>query len=274
MAERVLLANATLANLRKIATRGMLHDFLYRLTNDYVQVFDDFTSPTFDTTNDWLVNGVGTEAPALVANTANGELNLVTTNTSGDSNSLYKSGRNWSPDNNCFISVRLKLPSIAAIKVEIGFTDSAASAVVGATANGSVNSLAATPTLNTGASDAVCAIMDTASGLVTPGNWRLVAAKAGVTQLLTPTVTVPALVAPVAATYQTVTVALVRNELGATDDATARLYVNGQLMGQITSAITTLANLNPYVIAVTRAAAAKTVTVDFVRIGQQRDTTA
>lgn len=272
MAERVLLANRNVRNLRKISTRGFEYDFLYALTDDIVQMNDDFLDTVINA--NWVANGVGTEAPVFVGSVANGEYSLVTSATSGDSNSFYRAGQNFSPNNNCYISARIKLPSIAGIKVEIGFTDSAATAVIGATANGSVNSLATTPTLNTGASDAVCAIMDTASGLATPGNWRMVAAKAGVTQLMTPAVTTAALAAPVAATYQTITVALVRNELGATDDATAFLYVNGVRVGQINSATTALALLNPYIIVVTRAAAAKTATLDFVRIAQQRDPTA
>lgn len=272
MAERVVLANPSVRNLKRGFLRGLEYDFMYRLTDDYVAHNDDFLEAALSST--WTTNGVGTEAPAIAGSVASGELNLVTTATSGDSNSLYRPGQVWLPNNNCFISARIKLPSIASIKVEIGFTDSAASAVIGATANGSVNSLASTPTLNTGASDVVCAIMDTASGLATPGNWRMVAAKAGVTQLMTPAGTTPALVAPVAATYQTITVALVRNELGATDDVTAFLYVNGVRVGQINSATTALALMNPYVIVVTRAAAAKTATLDFVRIGAQRDPTA
>lgn len=273
MAERVILAVPSVRNLKKVQTRGFEYDFLHRVTDDFVGFNEDFIAQAIDTTNLFTTNGVGTEAPALVTNVACGEYNLVTSASSADSCSFYRANRSFCPSNNCVISVRLKLPSIANIKVEVGFTDSAASAVIGATAAGSVASLAATPTLNTGASDCACIIMDTASGLTNPTFWRLVTAKAGTTALATPTTTVAALKAPVAATYQTLTLALVRNELGATDDTTAIAYVNGIEVARIASAITNTANLNPYAIVVTNTTAAKTLTMDRFAAYQQREVT-
>lgn len=270
---RYPLVNFNRDTVRKVSTRGVEFDILNLLCRDTVRFQEDFLRT--DSLADFTVDGKGTETATALVSAGVGHVDLITGTSDNDTSFIYLPNLTLVPNKNPVFIVRLNLASIAAVKCEVGLSDTVTAAVLGATGTGVVDSLAATPTLTTGASDVVAAIMDTDSALDDPTYWRLVTAKAGTTALATYDANKPAAVrAPVAATYQWIALGL-RASLESTPKIIVDLYVNGvHLVSSINDAITQSATLNPYVMVQTRTTAAKTLSLDYFEARFDRDTTA
>lgn len=213
--------------------------------------------------------GAGTAAALLSAGIS--QADLVTGATDNRASIIYLPNLAMTPAKSPLLVARIKPSTLAAIKVELGFSDSAHADVLGASGTGLVNSLAATPTLNSsGGSDVAVAIFDTDSALANNTNWRLVTAKAGTTSLVTPSDTLPAAAKEASTSWMWVEL---RIDPATTTTATVRLFINSILVASKTDAITVSATLNPYIMVQARAAASKTLSVDYVSCSFKRDVT-
>lgn len=236
--------------LAKFKARGNHFDWLNMLSLDTITYGDDFIGdiaiatrePGYDTGN----NGTSSAVAALDANSAGGTASMVTgTDDNGDSLLACGAGLHLTADMNPRFSARIKLSAITTVKCEIGFTD------VGSD-RGAINALD-TPTAT--ANDAVVAIFDTDA---TEDNWQFAGVRS-TTAWSDATVDV----APVAATYTWITVALNRVDL-ATDNVDAYLYIDGVLKAsKKLDAISNTAPILPWVYVQARAgSASRTLTID------------
>lgn len=191
-------------------------------------------------------NGTSAAVPALTSAGAGGTVEFVTGTDDNGYSGLYTGAANWTADNNPRMTARVKLSAITGVKIEVGFTDAASDA-------GAINALD-TPTVT--ADDCACAIFDTDA---TEDNWQFAGARATTAWSIA---TVDQ--APVADTYQWITVALDRIDLG-TDNVRARMFIGSKLVADKTlNAIANTVALFPYVFVQCRAgSASRTGTLDY-----------
>lgn len=238
-------------DLAKFKARGRAFDWLNYDSLQTFKVEDDFLGdiavatrePGYDTST----NGTSSAAAALTSGAIGGTCDLVTgTDDNGHSGLYLGGGGHFSGDNNPRMTARIKVDAITSVKIEVGFTDATSDA-------GAINALD-TPTIT--ADNCCVAIFDTDA---TEDNWQFAGGRATV-----PWSDATVDVAPVAATYQWITVALNRVDL-ATDNMDAYLYIDGVL--KATKRLGAIANatvLYPYILVQARAgAASRTLTCDY-----------
>jgi len=236
-------------NLRN--TMGLAREFGFAEFNtlDQVVMFDDFLGDVLDVEWRTADTGSGSSADAVISAGANGTIVMVT-GTADNGYSALSRELNFQGQLNCVLAARIKVDDIAAVKMEIGFTDAHDDA-------GAVNTLA---TYSTTATDWVGWIFDTDD----TAYWQAT----GVDSNTEATKIEPS-IAPVAATYETLIVAL--------EDTTAHFYrldANGYQTyrsAPMTGACTKDVSLTPWVFVQSREASdSKTLTVDYVKAWQRR----
>ena len=236
-------------NLRN--TMGLAREFGFAEFNtlDQVVVFDDFLGDVLDVEWRTADTGSGSSADAVISAGANGTIVMVT-GTADNGYSALSRELNFQGQLNCVMAARIKVDDIAAVKMEIGFTDAHDDA-------GAVNTLA---TYSTTATDWVGWIFDTDD----TAYWQAT----GVDSNTEATKIEPS-IAPVAATYETLIVAL--------EDTTAHFYrldANGYQTyrsAPMTGACSKDVSLTPWVFVQSRESSdSKTLTVDYVKAWQRR----
>ena len=236
-------------NLRN--TMGLAREFGFAEFNtlDQVVVFDDFLGDVLDVEWRTADTGSGSSADAVISAGANGTIVMVT-GTADNGYSALSRELNFQGQLNCVMAARIKVDDIAAVKMEIGFTDAHDDA-------GAVNTMA---TYSTTATDWVGWVFDTDD----TAYWQAT----GVDTNTEATKIEPS-IAPVAATYETLIVAL--------EDTTAHFYrldANGYQTyrsAPMTGACTKDVSLTPWVMVQSREAGdSKTLTVDYIKAWQRR----
>ena len=236
-------------NLRN--TMGLAREFGFAEFNtlDQVVVFDDFLGDVLDVEWQTADTGSGSSADAVISAGANGTIVMVT-GTADNGFSAISRELNFQGQLNCVIAARIKVNDIAAVKMEIGFTDAHDDA-------GAVNTMA---TYATTATDWVGWVFDTDD----TAYWQAT----GVDTNTEATKIEPS-IAPVAATYETLIVAL--------EDTTAHFYrldANGYQTyrsAPMTGACTKDVSLTPWVFVQSRESSdSKTLTVDYIKAWQRR----
>ena len=236
-------------NLRN--TMGLAREFGFAEFNtlDQVVMFDDFLGDVLDVEWRTADTGSGSSADAVISAGANGTIVMVT-GTADNGYSALSRELNFQGQLNCVMAARIKVDDIAAVKMEIGFTDAHDDA-------GAVNTLAS---YSTTATDWVGWIFDTDD----TAYWQAT----GVDTNTEATKIEPS-IAPVAATYETLIVAL--------EDTTAHFYrldANGYQTyrsAPMTGACTKDVSLTPWVFVQSRESSdSKTLTVDYVKAWQRR----
>ncbi len=265
--ERMPLANPTARTIAKFATRGLHQDAHIYESRDMVKWETDFVGNAI---GDWpslvITGGQGTAA-ALTATGLGGSADLVTSGNDNYASVIYLGGGNFVGNNDPVITCRIKASSLATGNVQFGFCDNIAAGVL--TTNGVgpfVSPLADPPTLVSTTADAIALTYDLSSGLTTPARWRLAysrATVAAVTGVIGP--------AAVAATYQTLTIALQRIDL-ATDQMAVKAYINGiQVASVATAVISNTAPLYPFLLIGATSGTSRTLTCDYFGVYQLRD---
>ena len=236
-------------NLRNQIGLAREFGFLEFNTLDQVVVFDDFLGDVLDVEWRTADTGSGSSADAVISAGANGTIVMVT-GTADNGYSALSRELNFQGQLNCVMAARIKVDDIAAVKMEIGFTDAHDDA-------GAVNTMA---TYATTATDWVGWVFDTDD----TAYWQAT----GVDTNTEATKIEPS-IAPVAATYETLIVAL--------EDTTAHFYrldANGYQTyrsAPMTGACSKDVSLTPWVFVQSRESSdSKTLTVDYVKAWQRR----
>ena len=236
-------------NLRN--TMGLAREFGFAEFNtlDQVVMFDDFLGDVLDVEWRTADTGSGSSADAVISAGANGTIVMVT-GTADNGYSALSRELNFQGQLNCVMAARIKVDDIAAVKMEIGFTDAHDDA-------GAVNTLAS---YSTTATDWVGWIFDTDD----TAYWQCFGVDTN-----TEATKIEDGLAPVAGTYETLIVAL--------EDTTAHFYrldANGYQTyrsAPMTGACTKDVSLTPWVFVQSRESSdSKTLTVDYVKAWQRR----
>jgi hypothetical protein len=236
-------------NLRN--TMGLAREFGFAEFNtlDQVVVFDDFIGDVLSVEWQTADTGSGSSADAVVSAAANGTVVMVT-GTADNGYSAISRELNFQGQLNCVMAARIAINDIAAVKMEIGFTDAHDDA-------GAVNTLAS---YSTTATDWVGWIFDTDD----TAYWQAT----GVDSNTEATKIEPS-IAPVNDTFETLIVAL--------EDTTAHFYrldSNGYQTyrsAPMTGACSKDVSLTPWVFVQSRESSdSKTLTVDYIKAWQRR----
>ena len=236
-------------NLRN--TMGLAREFGFAEYNtlDQVVVFDDFVGDVLSVEWQTADTGSGSSADAVISAGENGTIVMVT-GTADNGYSAISRELNFQGQLNCVMAARIKIDDIAAVKMEIGFTDAHDDA-------GAVNTLAS---YSTTATDWVGWIFDTDD----TAYWQATGVDSN-----TEATKIEDSLAPVAATYETLIVAL--------EDTTAHFYrldANGYQTyrsAPMTGACSKDVSLTPWVFVQSRESSdSKTLTVDYVKAWQRR----
>lgn len=219
-------------------------------------LLDDFLGDALDARYSGAGGSDGQALAPAIAAAVGGVCRLVAgdsdTNFAADGSSLTH-GLNWQADQGGLVlEARVKLASIAALAVCIGFTD--------ALATGTFElpfSIGSSDALTSNASDACCFVFDTGADT---DQWHL----AGVDSN---TDAGPAALGsahnPAADTYQTF-----RLEIDASGDAVA--YIDDVLVATLASVVSPDVALTPVIAVQSRTTATKTVDVDYLYVKQDR----
>ena len=236
-------------NLRNQIGLAREFGFLEFNTLDQVVMFDDFLGDVLDVEWRTADTGSGSSADAVISAGANGTIVMVT-GTADNGYSALSRELNFQGQLNCVMAARIKVDDIAAVKIEVGFTDAHDDA-------GAVDTLA---TYATTATDWVGWIFDTDD----TAYWQATGVDSN-----TEATKIEDSLAPVAATYETLIVAL--------EDTTAHFYrldANGYQTyrsAPMTGACTKDVSLTPWVFVQSREAGdSKTLTVDYIKAWQRR----
>ena len=236
-------------NLRNTMGLAREFGFLEFNTLDQMVVFDDFIGDVLDVQWQTADTGSGSSADAVISAGVNGTIVMVT-GTADNGYSALSRELNFQGQLNCVIAARIAVNDIAAVKMEVGFTDAHDDA-------GAVNTLG---TYSTTATDWVGWIFDTDD----TAYWQATGVDSN-----TEATKIEDSLAPVAATYETLIVAL--------EDTTAHFYrldANGYQTyrsAPMTGACTKDVSLTPWVFVQSREASdSKTLTVDYVKAWQRR----
>ena len=238
-------------NLRNTLGLAREFGFLEFNTLDQTVVFDDFVGDVLSVEWQTADTGSGSSADAVISAGTNGTIVMVT-GTADDGFSAISRELNFQGQLNCVMAARIKVDDIAAVKIEVGFTDAH-----GDGATGAVNTLASYATT---ATDWVGWIFDTDD----TAYWQAT----GVDSNTEATKIEPS-IAPVNDTYETLIVAL--------EDTTAhffRLDSNGYQTYSstpMTGACSKDVDLTPWVHVLSRESSdSKTLTVDYIKAWQRR----
>ena len=236
-------------NLRNTMGLAREFGFLEFNTLDQTVVFDDFVGDVLSVEWQTADTGSGSSADAVISAGANGTIVMVT-GTADNGYSAISRELNFQGQLNCVMAARIKVDDIAAVKMEIGFTDAHDDA-------GAVDTMAS---YSTTASDWVGWVFDTDD----TAYWQAT----GVDSSTEATKIEPS-IAPVAATYETLIVALY--------DTTATFYrldANGYQTyksAPMTGACSKDVSLTPWVFVQSRESSdSKTLTVDYIKAWQRR----
>ena len=236
-------------NLRNTLGLAREFGFLEFNTLDQTVVFDDFVGDVLSVEWQTADTGSGSSADAVISAGTNGTIVMVT-GTADNGFSAISRELNFQGQLNCVMAARIKIDDIAAVKMEVGFTDAHDDA-------GAVNTMA---TYATTATDWVGWVFDTDD----TAYWQAT----GVDTNTEATKIEPS-IAPVNDTYETLIVAL--------EDTTAhffRLDANGYQTyssAPMTGACTKDVNLTPWVFVQSRESSdSKTLTVDYIKAWQRR----
>ena len=241
-------------NLRN--TMGLAREFGFAEFNtlDQVVVFDDFVGDVLSVEWQTADTGSGSSADAVISAGANGTIVMVT-GTADNGFSAISRELTFQGQLNCVLAVRLKINDVADAKIEVGFTDAHDDGT-----NGAVSTLG---TYSTTATDWVGWIFDTEdTGNAT--KWQATGVDSN-----TEATKIEDELAPVAATYETLIVAL--------EDTTAHFYrldANGYQTyksAPMTGACSKDVSLTPWVFVQSRESSdSKTLTVDYIKAWQRR----
>jgi hypothetical protein len=192
--------------------------------------------------------------PTILVGAAGGAVRLVTgddaTTTMAVNGVQLESALNWyAAQGNLVFETRVKLSAITDIALFVGFTDQVAALEM------PIHSAASANTITTNATDAVGVFFDTE--MTTDTLWC-----AGVKNDVDATHDDSGIV-PVAAAYNKIRIEVDVN-------GAARIYIDDDLVSEITAAVTTSVGLTPVVAAFSRGAASRNVDVDYIYCRQNR----
>ena len=236
-------------NLRNQIGLAREFGFLEFNTLDQVVVFDDFIGDVLSVEWQTADTGSGSSADAVISAAANGTIAMVT-GTADNGYSAMSRELNFQGQLNCVMAARIKVDDIAAVKIEVGFTDAHDDA-------GAVNTMA---TYATTATDWVGWVFDTDD----TAYWQATGVDSN-----TEATKIEDGLAPVNDTFETLIVALY--------DTTATFYrldSNGYQTyksAPMTGACTKDVSLTPWVFVQSRESSdSKTLTVDYIKAWQRR----
>ena len=256
MADRVV-TDLSDVRLRSGMGAAITSEFLQMNSFDMMQVDDDFIDVSAaDMSNRYqrTVSGTGVVL-TLTADQPWGSARM-TTGTTNDSTSTMSLDLICRAEYNAVMAVRFKIDDIDAMKVEIGFRDSTASST------GIVNVL---DTPSFGATNGCCWVYDNDA---TVDTWAAEGVKAGSAATGVTLATTAGGAAPVAATYQTMVVALM-------DDNAyfSRYSADGRKQGDtimLNDCITAATPVTPSVFLQTRDTTTHHLDIDFFKMWQLR----
>jgi len=238
---------------------GLVRDFGYLEFNtlDMVTFMDDFMGDQIKDEWENTSSGTGSAAPAVVQDSANGEVLLTGGTANGASFCHMQQGSShFQGQLNACIAVRIKPSLIAGNKVEIGLVDTAANL-------GFVNALNdADETTTVRGTNGVVWVFDPAHDT---DKWQLVGAKAG-TVVKKVSSSAPA---PAAGTYQTLVISIM-------DDSATGYVLNSDgyqvySTGPLAAAVTSTTGLTPWVnTTCISSSSACNATIDYVKAWQRR----
>jgi len=197
--------------------------------------------------------GTGNAGAVTVANSLNGEVTIKSASDDGTNaqNSSLLTGINlgWKANSGGLaIEARIKVDAITAVHIGVGFTDTISTTV-------ELPIFMTAADLDSDATDAFGVIFDTDA---TSDFWTV----GGVANGTDVTPVVSAL-APTAATYT-----IIRVEISAAGVVTG--YVDGVSIGSVAAGVTVTTALTPYIVVSNRGAAQRILTVDYVKVEQNR----
>lgn len=216
-----------------------------------VFLFEDFLGDTLNT-DLWAEKvDAGGNANAIVAGAANGVVALATNATDNDLNAMYGAA-NWYGQQNCTIECRLKVNAITEVGVCFGFTNAEP-----ATDNHLVHMIASgtTVTDGTNVTDAATFAFDTDGS---NDKWYLCTSKATSTVGGAATA-----LAPEANTYEVLKIMI-------DSSGNCHFFRNGVALGTRAAAITATVALAPYFAVKNNNNTARLLTVDYVKLWQDR----
>jgi hypothetical protein len=260
MADPIQLVRSRDALKRVRGGRDGLYPFLEHNTWDIVHYFDDFLGDEIHgsgaTPGHYEIVTGSDGALNILANQENGVAELRASDGAGGDNEyagLSLPELSFTGDKNCVLAVRVAIDALATVKVEIGFTDVTTDA-------GAVN-VKATPSFT--ATDFAGWVLDTDDN----ANWEGLGVISG-----TAATTYEAGIAPTAATFETMVVAL--------RDGNAkflRLDANGRKTHESewqASFVTSTVNLVPWVFVQLRTGTLdRNLQLDFIDVRQRRTQT-
>ena len=235
-------------------------EFLQLSSFDVCKWEDDFfDSSNADMDNRYTRAVTGSGSGAVLTLTANEEWGSarMTTGTTNDGISAMSLGTIFKGDYNAVVAVRFKINVVTAVKIEVGFRDSVAN-----NSAGIVNALD-DPTFS--ATNGCCWVFDTDA---TVDTWAAEGVKATVAATGVTLATTAGGAAPLAATYQTMVVALM-------DDNAyfSRYSADGRKQGDtimLNDCITAATPVTPSVFLQTRDTTTHHLDIDFFKMWQLR----
>lgn len=241
-----------MTNTKRLTELGMTPALAKELTNfDYstLELFDDFLGKTLSTR--WAATA-GSDSPAGAA--INAQVGGVLRLTTGDSNASQAADAiqvngdlNWKAANGGLtMTARVKISAIAAVQVNIGFTDQTAALEMPITLSST--------TYTTNATDAAVFVFDT--------------------NATTDTIRCMGVANDVDATHVDTGNAWDTNwhvfRIDIDSSGNAKFYIDGAYVGTVASAVTASVALTPVFAARSLAANSKTLDVDYVRVAMKR----
>jgi hypothetical protein len=234
---------------------------MYKPSTGKFTLFDDFfgtwaigDAGPADTWSSTAGSGTATEVATTVANSLNGAVTMKSSTDDGanSANSTLITGVNlgWKANQGgLMMEARLKVSAISVVAIFVGFTDTISTTV-------ELPIFLAAGNLDSDAADACGVVFDTDA---TTDQWCHGGVKAG-------TDTTPAFSgsAPAADTY-----VVVRVEVSA--DGAVQGFINGKAIGDpVANAVTATVALTPCIAVSSRSAAARTMTIDYIWVQQNR----
>jgi len=240
-------------------THSALRQFLYPFARQSASHFyDNFDRKAIDTTNYWTASETGTGTTFAVPATTglNGTVVGVTGATSGNCETLYGT-RNWAGDNNCWFEIRFKIDVVTNLSFETGLIDSASDLALPTVSD------VDTPALAGGTSDLAVVHLDTSQTLTTAA----FVTDGSTANMNTTAYTLSPVFTPTADTFHIITVGLAGDIPFCMVDGARFTTPTTGVIGQRVEGGTLL---RPFFAVRARSAAAKTATIDYVALGQDR----
>jgi len=259
MTELTALTGATLVVPSVTATASEVNTLdlstKFTLIDDFqgTWLITDAASGPADVWSTTAGSGTATEIATTVTGSLNGEVTMKSSTDDGanSANTTLITGQNlgWKANSGGLaIEARLKVDAITVVYVGVGFTDTISTTV-------ELPIFMNAADLDSDAANAFGVIFDTDA---TTDKWTV-----GGVATDTDVIPVVSSLAPTAATYTTV-----RVEITAAGVVTG--YIDGVSIGSVAAGVTVTTALTPFVAVSSRSAAARILTIDYIKVEQNR----